>query len=69
MGDARDSLDAENGGKQGGILPGRRGKEMCGKSGTFYQMQSTFEPQPPIPRGYMGPSYAMSEPEAALAFE
>lgn len=45
------------------------GAIISGRSGTFYPMQSTFEPQPPIPRGYMGASYAMSEPEAALAFE
>ncbi|MBQ7886557.1 MAG: Gfo/Idh/MocA family oxidoreductase [Clostridia bacterium] len=45
------------------------GAIISGESGSFYQMESTFEKQPPIPRGYMGASYAMSEPEAALAFE
>ena len=45
------------------------GAIVSGQSGTFYKMQSTFTPQPPIPRGYMGASYGMSEPEAALAFD
>ena len=34
----------------------------------FYEMRSTFERQPPLPRGYLGQSYGMAEPEAALAF-
>lgn len=38
-----------------------------GETGRMYEMKSTFVQQPPLPRGYMGPSYAMSEPEAALA--
>lgn len=45
------------------------GAIISGESGSFYQMKSTFEKQPPIPRGYMGKAYAMSEPEAALAFD
>lgn len=45
------------------------GAIISGERGSFYQMKSTFEKQPPIPRGYMGAAYAMSEPEAALAFD
>lgn len=40
-----------------------------GETGRFYQMRSTFERQPPLPRGYLGADYGMSEPEAALAFD
>ena len=40
-----------------------------GRTERFYLMGSTFVQQPPLPRGYMGESYGMSEPEAALAFE
>lgn len=39
-----------------------------GRTGTMYEMQSDFIRQPPLPRGYLGASYAMSEPEASLAF-
>lgn len=45
------------------------GAIISGQNGRFYQLETTFERQPPIPRGYMGASYAMSEPEAALAFD
>lgn len=34
----------------------------------FYEMKSTFTRQPALPRGYLGESYGMAEPEAALAF-
>lgn len=39
-----------------------------GGSGRFYEMKSDFVQQPPLPRGYLGAEYGMSEPEAALAF-
>lgn len=39
-----------------------------GRTGTTYQMQTAFERHPPLPRGYLGAAYAMSEPEASLAF-
>ena len=45
------------------------GAIISGRSNRFYKMETTFERQPPLPRGYMGTSYAMSEPEAALAFD
>ncbi len=35
----------------------------------FYTMQSTMETPRPLPRGYMGKTYAMSEPEAAFYFD
>ncbi len=38
-----------------------------GETGMCYRMKSDFVLQPPLPRGYMGADYAMSEPEAALA--
>ena len=40
-----------------------------GETGSFYQMQSTFTRQPPLPRGSLGADYGMSEPEAELAFD
>lgn len=40
-----------------------------GKCGSFYTLGSTFKRQPLIPRGYLGASYAMSEPEASLFFQ
>lgn len=40
-----------------------------GETGQFYQMKSSFVQQPPLPRGYLGENYGMSEPEAALVFE
>lgn len=40
-----------------------------GRTGRFYEMTTTFVKQPPLPRGYMGAEYAMSEPEGALAFD
>lgn len=39
-----------------------------GRTGHVYQMRSTFVAPPALPRGYLGEAYAMSEPEAALAF-
>lgn len=45
------------------------GAVVSGETGSVYRMKTTFERQSPIPRGYMGSSYGMSEPEAALAFE
>ena len=38
------------------------------KNGSFYDMKSTFELQPALPRGYLGNNYGASEPEAELAF-
>lgn len=39
-----------------------------GKTGRLYVMETTFEKTPPLPRGFLDRGYAMSEPEAALAF-
>lgn len=39
-----------------------------GKTGQCYKMKSTFVQQPPLPRGYLGANYGMSEPEASLIF-
>ena len=33
----------------------------------FYEMQTGFERQPMLPRGYLGGTYAMNQPEGALA--
>lgn len=38
-----------------------------GNTGRLYHMKSTFVQQPPLPRGYLGADYGMSEPEASLA--
>ncbi len=38
-----------------------------GETGKFYEMKSSFEQQPPLPRGYLGADYGLSEPEASLA--
>lgn len=40
-----------------------------GQNGRFYEMKSSFSQQPPLPRGYLGSHYGMSEPEASLAFD
>lgn len=37
------------------------------KTGSFYQMKSTFEKGGILPRGFFGESYAMSQPEASLS--
>lgn len=36
-------------------------------TGCFYKMKSTFERSEILPRGFLGESYAMSQPEAALS--
>ena len=38
-----------------------------GRTKGFYEMQTRFERQPMLPRGYLGGSYAMNQPEGALA--
>jgi len=37
------------------------------KTGSFYQMKSTFAKSEILPRGFLGESYAMSQPEASLS--
>ncbi len=63
-----------------GRIP-RTNKELCyhalevlngilisGQTGRFYEVASRFEKQPPLPRGFLGAKYAMSEEEVSLAF-
>lgn len=45
------------------------GAVISSETGSAYRMTTTFERQSPIPRGYLGRNYGMSEPEAALAFD
>lgn len=39
-----------------------------GETGRFYQMQSKFERQPMLPRGFLDEEYACSQPEGAMYF-
>ncbi|QQO11249.1 Gfo/Idh/MocA family protein [Breznakiella homolactica] len=43
------------------------GLDQSSRTKTWYTMKSTFERPAPLPRGYLGPEYSNSNPEASLA--